>query len=73
MRIRAGASQIVTDLFWKYMNDPTLMRSHFWVNHISGLKENALARHVADYLAGMTDTFAVKAHGELFDQTPDLR
>jgi dGTPase len=73
MRIRAGASQIVTDLFWKYMNDPTLMRSHFWVNHISGLRESALARHVADYLAGMTDTFAVKAHGELFDQTPDLR
>ncbi len=73
MRIRAGAAQIVTDLFWKYMNDPTLMRSHFWVNHISGLAENARARHVADYLAGMTDTYAVKAHGELFDQTPDLR
>ncbi|PXA90587.1 deoxyguanosinetriphosphate triphosphohydrolase [Caulobacter sp. D4A] len=73
MRIRAGASQIVSDLFNAYMNDPSLMRSHYWVNHISGLGETARARHVGDYLAGMTDTFAIKAHGELFDQTPDLR
>ncbi|MBP2559267.1 dGTPase [Neorhizobium galegae] len=73
MRIRAGASQIVTDLFSAYMNDPSLMRSHYWVNHIAGLGETARARHVGDYLAGMTDTFAIKAHGELFDQTPDLR
>jgi dGTPase len=73
MRIRAGASQIVTDLFEAYMNDPTLMRSHYWVNHISGLKQAAKARHVADYLAGMTDTYAIRMHGELFDQTPDLR
>ena len=28
---------------------------------------------VADYLAGMTDTFAVRTHGELFDRTPELR
>ncbi|MNI62043.1 deoxyguanosinetriphosphate triphosphohydrolase-like protein [compost metagenome] len=73
MRIRAGASKIVTDLFEAYMNDPTLMRSHYWVDHISGLKEAAKARHVSDYLAGMTDTYAVRVHGELFDQTPDLR
>ncbi len=73
MRIRAGASQIVSDLFNAYMNDPSLMRSHYWVNHIAGLGETARARHVGDYLAGMTDTFAIKAHGELFDQTPDLR
>ncbi|WP_117195639.1 deoxyguanosinetriphosphate triphosphohydrolase [Rhizobium terrae] len=73
MRIRAGAAQIVSDLFKAYMNDPSLMRSHYWVNHIAGLGETALARHVGDYLAGMTDTFAIKAHGELFDHTPDLR
>ncbi|MFB9952164.1 deoxyguanosinetriphosphate triphosphohydrolase [Rhizobium puerariae] len=73
MRIRAGAAQIVSDLFRAYMDDPTLMRSHYWVNHISGLGETARARHVGDYLAGMTDTYAIKAHGELFDHTPDLR
>lgn len=73
MRIRAGAAQILSDLFGAYMNDPTLMRSHYWVNHIAGLGDAAKARHVADYLAGMTDTYAVRAHSELFDRTPDLR
>ena len=73
MRIRAGAAQIVSDLFQAYMDDPTLMHSHFWVEQISGLSEAARARHVGDYLAGMTDTYAIRAHGELFDQTPDLR
>jgi dGTPase len=73
MRIRAGATQIVQDLFKAYMADPSLMRSHYWVNQIPGLGEMARARHVGDYLAGMTDTYAIKAHGELFDQTPDLR
>jgi dGTPase len=73
MRIRAGAAQIVSDLFSAYMNDPSLMRSHYWVNHIAGLEDGAKARHVADYLAGMTDTYAIRAHAELFDQTPELR
>jgi dGTPase len=73
MRIRAGASQIVTDLFAAYMNNPSEMQSHYWVDHISGLSEAAKARHVGDYLAGMTDTYAIAAHKRLFDQTPDLR
>lgn len=73
MRIRAGAAQIVTDLFGAYMADPSEMQSHYWVSHIAGLSEAARARHVGDYLAGMTDTYAVKAHSRLFDHTPDLR
>ena len=73
MRIRANAAQIVTDLFHAYMRDPKLMLSHYWVDHIAGLNELARARHVGDYLAGMTDTYALSAHGRLFDRTPDLR
>ena len=73
MRIRAGAAQIVTDLFGAYMNDPGEMQSHYWVDHIAGLAEPAKARHVGDYLAGMTDTYAISAHRRLFDHTPDLR
>jgi dGTPase len=30
------------------------------------------ARHVADFLAGMTDTYAVKEYVRLFDQRPEL-
>jgi dGTPase len=73
MRIREGAAQIVTDLFTAYLEEPTLMRSHYWVEHIAGLSQPARARHVGDYLAGMTDSYALRAHGELFDRTPDLR
>ena len=32
----------------------------------------ARARLVADFLAGMTDTYAVREHRRLFDHTPDL-
>jgi dGTPase len=73
MRIRAGAAQIVTDLFDVYMANPKEMQSHYWVDHIAGLAEAPKARHVGDYLAGMTDTYAISAHRRLFDQTPDLR
>ncbi len=73
MRIRAGAAQIVTDLFGAYMANPKEMQSHYWVDHIAGLAEAARARHVGDYLAGMTDTYAISAHRRLFDHTPDLR
>ncbi|NLS03494.1 deoxyguanosinetriphosphate triphosphohydrolase [Rhizobium sp. P32RR-XVIII] len=73
MRIRAGAAQIVTDLFAAYMANPKEMQSHYWVDHISGLADAPKARHVGDYLAGMTDTYAISAHRRLFDHTPDLR
>lgn len=72
MEIRAGAARIVTDLFHAYMADPGQMQSHYWVSHIAGLSEAAKARHVGDYLAGMTDTYALKAHRRMFDHTPDL-
>ncbi|MGP4666366.1 deoxyguanosinetriphosphate triphosphohydrolase [Agrobacterium pusense] len=73
MRIRAGATQIVTDLFHRYMETPAEMQSHYWVDSISGMGAAAKARHVGDYLAGMTDSYALRAHQRLFDHTPDLR
>ncbi len=73
MRIRAGATQIVTDLFHRYMEMPAEMQSHYWVDSISGMSVAAKARHVCDYLAGMTDSYALRAHQRLFDRTPDLR
>ena len=32
-----------------------------------------LRRRVADYIAGMTDRYAVQEHQRLFPATPDLR
>ncbi len=73
MRIRAGAAQIVQDLFRLYMERPEEMQSHQWVDPMASLSEAARARHVGDYLAGMTDSYAQNAHRRLFDQTPELR
>ncbi|NVP58165.1 deoxyguanosinetriphosphate triphosphohydrolase [Mycoplana rhizolycopersici] len=73
MRVRANAASIVTDLFNAYMNDPALMQGHYWVDCMAGMPEAAKARHVGDYLAGMTDNYAINTHRRLFDHTPELR
>jgi dGTPase len=73
MRVRANAASILTDLYHAYMDDPQLMRGHYWVDRISTMPESARARHVADYLAGMTDNYAIDTHRRLFDHTPELR
>ncbi len=40
---------------------------------IVDVDETRLARRVADYIAGMTDRFAILEHRRLFATTPDLR
>ncbi len=39
----------------------------------AGADEKRRARLVCDYIAGMTDLFAIAEHRRLFDETPDLR
>jgi dGTPase len=73
MRVRANAAAILTDLYHAYMDDPQLMQGHYWVDRISSMPESARARHVGDYLAGMTDNYAISTHRRLFDHTPELR
>jgi dGTPase len=73
MRVRKNAALIVTDLYHAFMADPREMQKHYWIDQIAGMAEPAKARHVGDYLAGMTDTYAITVHGRLFDHTPDLR
>ncbi len=72
MRVRDQAAGIVRDLFDAYVSDPHLMGGH-WIEGVDGLDRGGTARRVADYLAGMTDTFAIKQHRALFDHTPELR
>jgi dGTPase len=36
-------------------------------------RQGERARAVADYIAGMTDRFAIAEHARLFDGPPDLR
>lgn len=71
IRIRKSADQIVRDLFDTYMADEQMMPEGWR----EGPKQDGLApraRLVADFLAGMTDTYAVREHRRLFDHTPEL-
>ena len=71
MRVRVGADQIVRDLFDVYFSDPRTMPEG-WREGLDRADDAVKARSVADFLAGMTDTYAVKEHRRLFDRTPDL-
>jgi deoxyguanosinetriphosphate triphosphohydrolase, putative len=73
MRVRAQAAEIVRDLFHAYMEDPTRMGEAWAKEDIARLPPERRARYVRDYLAGMTDTYAMNAHRRLFDRTPELR
>ena len=71
MRVRADAETVVRDLFDAYFADPAAMPEG-WREVLGQAEDRVKARHVADFLAGMTDTYALKEHRRLFDHTPDL-
>jgi dGTPase len=72
MRVRAEADRIVRELFDAYYADPRAMPEG-WRDALDRALPSVKARHVADFLAGMTDTYAVKEYARLFDRKPDLR
>ncbi|MEM8796816.1 MAG: deoxyguanosinetriphosphate triphosphohydrolase [Pseudomonadota bacterium] len=71
-RIRENAQQILHDLFQRYCKTPEEM-APAWQEGLSGGTDTLLERRVGDYIAGMTDRFAVEEHRRMFDATPDLR
>jgi len=72
MRVREKAARLVEDLYRAYLAQPTLMGGQ-WGGGTEALDSTGLARRVADYLAGMTDNYAIQQHRALFDRTPELR
>lgn len=71
VRVRKSADMIVRDLFDAYLADEQCMPEG-WRNGGTRGDLTARARLVADFLAGMTDTYAVREHRRLFDHTPEL-
>jgi dGTPase len=72
MRVMQGAEAIVADLFALYLRTPGAMPAR-WQAASEGGGEAWRAAVVADFVAGMTDRYAVGEHRRLFDATPDLR
>ena len=44
-----------------------------WAQIVDSGEAAARSRHIADFIAGMTDRYALMEHARLFDSTPELR
>ncbi len=65
MKERARVTAMVRDLFPLYMSRPELLPAAWRADVARAQDETALARIVSDYVAGMTDRFAIQEHGRL--------
>ncbi len=63
-RMTSKARRIVRELFDAFLQEPRLLPPDYQVA-LSG-KPHAQARKVADYIAGMTDRYAMREHRRLF-------
>ena len=62
------ARKVTAELFAAFAQEPVLMEDA-WVARMPRI-EPQRSRHIADYIAGMTDRFAINCHAQLFDREP---
>jgi dGTPase len=74
MRVMGEAEQILLELFARYQRQPADLPAE-WLPPDGGRAESETerARRIGNFIAGMTDRFALTEHQRLFDSTPDLR
>jgi len=61
LRMSSKARRIISELFAAFMSDPRLLPPQF-----QQTAEQDRARSVADYIAGMTDRYAIREHRRIF-------
>ncbi len=61
MRMSAKARRIISDLFQAFMEDSRLLPPQFIPQ-----SEQSKARLISDYIAGMTDRYAIREHRRIF-------
>ena len=71
-RMAERAHRVVRDLFALFLAEPGRLPEN-WARRADGPGAAATARVVADYVAGMTDRYALEQHARLFDVTVDIR
>ena len=67
-RMMGQAARVVTELFGLFIEDPSLLPTEFQAM-CNGTKTPKTARVICDYIAGMTDRFAIEEHRRLFSVT----
>jgi dGTPase len=63
VRMSVKAESILSNIFNTYIHEPSVLPNHIQLL----IPERGLHRTVCDYVAGMTDRFAVDEHKRLFD------
>ena len=70
------AKRVMRQLFELFMEQPNTLPSD-WQRlggvEVADLPDAGKARRIADYVAGMTDRYALMEHERLFDPGPILR
>jgi dGTPase len=63
IRMQVKAESIISDLYKAYIKDPLMLPSHIQAS----IDEIGLERSICDYIAGMTDRFAIDEHQKIYD------
>ena len=64
-RSRSVARRILAEMFELFMTEPDVLPGE-WSHEAAALEDGQRARLVCDYIAGMTDRFAIEEHRKLF-------
>lgn len=65
-RMTSKARRVVAELFTFFMKEPECLPPR-WQELVKGQSEQFKAETVADFIAGMTDRFALEEHARVFD------
>lgn len=65
-RVMSQAKRVLVETFTRFLEEPELLPTE-WQLLCDKAGSKATARIVCDYVAGMTDRFALEEHGRLFD------
>jgi dGTPase len=71
MRVMGDAENVVRDLFEYYVKNPGDLPAE-WGEGIAAAGRSGRARRIGDYIAGMTDRYALIEHAKHFKTTPEL-
>jgi dGTPase len=71
-RVTDEARAVVGELFGHFSANPEDLPTD-WRTGIESAGAHAKARRIGDFIAGMTDTFALAEHARYFDSSPKLR
>ncbi|WP_374529595.1 deoxyguanosinetriphosphate triphosphohydrolase [Novosphingobium sp.] len=63
------ARAVTAELYAAYAQEPSLMDKG-WADRVPA-QEPQRSRHIADFIAGMTDRYAISAHERIYGRTPE--